>query len=118
MTAIRRPRHVMHALDLHRWRAWLGWIVPRRQCEHPYCSLIASGTAYPHLAQPRIGTHTLGLGLAWLHVSHAATVRRNRHYCCAWDCPRRIDWLKASTGGIEDPGFAQCTRARTTGLDR
>src|SRR6266545_4788652 len=118
MTAIRRPCHVMHALDLHDRRTSLGWIFPRRQCEHLYCSLIGSGTAYPHLAQPRICTSTLGLGLPWLQVSHPATVRRNRHYCCAWDCPRRIEWLEASTGGIEDPGLAQCTRARTTGLYR
>src|SRR4030081_1802107 len=104
MSAIRRPGHLMYVLDLAGRRAWRNWMILRQHSEHARCRPTNFRAGYPHLTEPT--ARTLHVGLLSLQVRDTAAVGRNRHYCGAWDCTGRSEWLECSTGGIEDPGFA------------
>src|SRR5216684_2441245 len=101
----------MHLLDLAGRRARRSWTVLRRQREYLYGRSTASAAGHPDLTKPRASTATLHLWLGCLKVCHPAAVRRNRHDCCMPSCPVGFEWLEASCGGIEDPGFARYTPA-------
>src|SRR5258708_4477228 len=108
----------MHLLDLAGRRARHSWTVLRRQREYLYGGSTAPAAAPPPPTAPRGSTATLHLWLGCLRVCPPAAVRRNRHDCCMRSCPVGFEWLEASCGGIEDPGFARYAPAETAGLCR